>query len=99
MDQRDGSAWQQGSHEGSVVAEDAPAVVADAVGLDEAGVLTEAGAVVLIGGEAWKAEEGEGGVAGALGRQEVAMVGAAVLIYQFHPALGEAFERGQFRSG
>jgi hypothetical protein len=88
---------QQRAHEAPFVAEYAAALVPDAVGFDEVGVGAEQGTVLLVGGEAGEAEQGEGLVARALGWQEVAMVGAAVGIDQVHPPVGEAFEGAGLR--
>jgi hypothetical protein len=89
-----GGLGQEGAHEGAVVAQHAAAVVADAVGLYEVRVGAEPAAVPLIGGKAREAEQGKSSVAGALGGQEVPVVGAAVLLDEFNLAGGEPFEVG-----
>jgi hypothetical protein len=80
------------THERPLVAENAPALVPDAVGRHEIRVFAEEPAVLLICSEAREAEEGERLVTCTLGRQEVAMVAAALPVNQFHPPPGEAFE-------
>lgn len=83
---------QEGAHEGPVVPQHTTAFVPDSVRFDEIGVDAEQAPVFLVRGEAGKAEQGERLVTGTLTGQEVAMVSAAVLIDQFEPAAGEAFE-------
>src|SRR5690349_1118332 len=83
---------QQGPQERPLVAPDAAGLVADAVGLDELGVDPEKLAVALVVGQAREAEQGVGDVAGALGGQEVAVVGAAVAVDEPHPGAGEGLE-------
>src|SRR5580698_9133569 len=68
---------QQRPHEGPFVAQDAAAVVPDAVRFDEVRVGAEPGAVLLIGGQAEETKQRQGLVARALARQEVAVVRAA----------------------
>ena len=69
---------QQGPHEGPLVTEYAAALVPDAVRLDEVRVAAEQGTVLLVGGETGEAEQRQGLIAGSLGRQEVAVVHAAM---------------------
>jgi hypothetical protein len=47
---------------------------------------------LLIGGEAGKTEQGEGFIAGPLGRQEIAMMRPAMQINQLDPSAAEALE-------
>ena len=68
------------------------ALVLDAVGFDEVGIGAEQRAILLVGGQAGETEQREGLVAGPLGGQEVAVMSAAVLTDQFHPALGKTLE-------
>src|SRR5271165_3923066 len=69
---------QQGPHEGPLVTEYTAAFVPDAVRFDEVRVGAEQGTVLLIGGETGEAEQRQGLIAGPLGRQEVAVVHAAM---------------------
>jgi hypothetical protein len=80
------------AHESPLVAKHAAAVVLDAVRLDEVGICAEPRAVLLVGGEAGETEQREGLIAGSLGRQEIAMVGAAMQVDQLDPP-AEAFKR------
>src|ERR1700683_4994069 len=73
-----GSPGQQGPHEGPFVTEHTAAVVPDAVRLDELRIGTEQGTVLLIGAKTGEAEQRQGLVAGPLGREEVAVVHAAM---------------------
>jgi len=82
--------WQQGPHEGPLVTEHAATVVPDTVRLDEVRVAAEQDTVLLIGGEAGEAEQRQGLIAGSLGRQEVAVVLAAMGIDQLDPPAAEA---------
>jgi len=68
------------------------ALVPDAVGFDEVGIGAEPGAVLLVGGEAGEAEQGEGLVACTFGRKEVAVMRAAMRIDQLDPPAAEALE-------
>ncbi len=68
------------------------ALVPDAVGFEEVGIGTEQGTVLLVGSEAREAEQGEGPVARAFGRKEVAVMHAAMRIDQPDPLAAEAFE-------
>jgi hypothetical protein len=83
---------KQRPHEGALITKYAAALVADAVGFHEIGVGAETAPVPLIGGEAVEAEQGQCSITGALRRQEVPVVGAAVRLDELHPAPGEAFE-------
>jgi len=83
---------KQRAHEGPFVPEYAAALVPDPVRFDEVRVGTEQGAVLLVGSEAWEAEQGEGLVACALGRKEVAVVRTAMRIHQLDPPPAEALE-------
>ena len=83
---------QQRAHEGPFIPQHAAALVADAIGVDEIGIRAEQRPVLLLGGEAGKAEQGQGPVARALGRQEVAVMDAAMHVDQFHPPAAKAFE-------
>jgi hypothetical protein len=83
-----GRLGQDRAHEGALVAQHAAALVPDAVGLDEVRIGAEPAAVLLVGGQAGKAEQGQGLVAGSLGRQEVAVMDAAVRADQLDPPGG-----------
>jgi hypothetical protein len=48
--------------------------------------------VLLVGGQAGKREQGQRAIAGALGRQEIAVVLSAVRVDQVHPPPGEPLE-------
>ena len=88
-----GRLGQDWAHEGAFVAKHAAALVPDAVSFDEVRVYAKQRTVLLVGGEAGKAEQREGFVARSFRRQEVAMMGAAMQIDQLDPSAGEAFER------
>jgi hypothetical protein len=60
--------------------------------LDEVRIRAEQRTVLLIRGEAGKAEQREGSIACPLGRQEIAMVRAAMRIDQLDPSAAEALE-------
>jgi hypothetical protein len=75
-----------------VVPDDAATLVANAIGFDEFRVDAEPAAVLLVRGEARECEQGERAIAGTLCGQEVAMMTAAVLVDQLHPARGEPLE-------
>jgi hypothetical protein len=79
------SIGEQRPHERPLVAHDALALVPDAVGCEQL-------AILLVPREAGKAEQRERLVTGPFGRQEVAVVSAAVPIDQLDPAAGKAFE-------
>jgi hypothetical protein len=73
-------AREQWAHEGPLVAEHATAFVPNAIRFDEIEGSPKQTTVFLVGGEAGKAEQGEGHVAGPFGRQEIAIVTATVEI-------------------
>src|SRR4051812_25405049 len=76
---------EDGAHEGSLPAQDAARLVSDAVGGEELGVHAEGCTVGLVLGERREGEQREGVVAGALGRQEVAVVGPSARVDQPYP--------------
>jgi len=84
--------WQQWPHKGPFVTEHAAALVPDAVRFDEVRVGAEQGTVLLVGSETGEAEQRQGLITGPLGRQEVAVVHAAMGIDQLHPPAAEALE-------
>lgn len=88
---------QQRAHEGPFVPEHASTLVPDAVGFGEVRICAEQGTVLLIGGEAGEAEQGQGFVARPLGGQEIAMVRATVQIDQLDPPAAEAFKSVDLR--
>ena len=88
---------QDWAHEGAFVAKHAAALVPDAVSFDEVRVYAKQRTVLLVGGEAGKAEQREGFAARSFRRQEVAMMGAAMQIDQLDPSAGEAFKRVDLR--
>jgi hypothetical protein len=51
---------QQRAHEGPFVPQHAAALVTDAIGVDEIGICAEQRPVLLAGGEAGRAEQGQG---------------------------------------
>src|SRR5487761_213134 len=71
-------ARQYRPHEGPLVAEHAAALIPDAIRFDEIRIGAEQCTVLLIGSQARETEQREGLVARSLGRQEVAVMHAAL---------------------
>src|SRR3546814_9065012 len=83
---------QQLAHERALVAQYTTRLVTDPVGGDELRIAAEQRPVVFIAGQAVEAEQRQGQVTRALGRQEIPVVPPAVLVDQAHPFLREALE-------
>src|SRR3546814_14397668 len=84
---------QQRAHERALVAQYTTRLVTDPVGGDELRIAAEQRPVVFIAGQAVEAEQRQGQVTRALGRQEIPVVPPAVLVYQAPPFLRDALER------
>jgi hypothetical protein len=96
LEARPDDAWSRSSrrqhrpHEGSVVAQHAAALIADAIGLDELGIDAESRAVALVVCQAVEAEQRQRGIACSLGRKKIAVVDTAVALHQLDPSGSEA---------